>query len=111
MKIFTYTLIGFNSIAFSAHLSRVGLNGLAIILLAIPFVLFYKNKISIQIVQVYMIIAGIEWIRTMVSFIIKRIELNQPWLRLAVILGFVSILAFVSVFLLKYISRFRKGSV
>lgn len=86
----------------SAHLSRMELNILALLAIIIPLVLFYKNTISIQIVQTYLVLAGVEWIRTMFSYTMQRIELNEPWLRLAIILGLIVISTFASVYLLTF---------
>ena len=100
MKKFTYMLLGLNTITLAAHCSRAGLGLLSILVLLIPFVLFHKNKISIQIVQVFMVLAGAEWIRTTLHFVSQRMDTGEPWLRLAIILWIVVVAAFGSAFLL-----------
>ncbi len=100
MKKITYILIALNSITLAAHFSRTGLDFLGGLVLLIPFIMLYKRNISIQIVQVLMVFAGAEWIRTTVHFVSQRMDSGEPWLRLAIILGIVVVAAFGSAFLL-----------
>lgn len=100
MKKLTFFLIGINFITFAAHFSRAGMGLLSILVLILPFILLYKKKISLQIVQAVMVLAGIEWIRTAYQYITQRMDTGEPWLRLSMILSVVIISAFWSAFLL-----------
>ncbi len=101
MKKFMYFLIGINFITLAAHCSRAGIPLiLSLVVLAIPFILLYKKRISVRIIQAIMVLAGFEWIRTAYSYILQRMESGDSWIRLMMIIGFVSIFCFWSVYLL-----------
>ena len=72
---------------------------LMLISLFIPFLLFWKTKISVRIIQISLLLSAFEWIRTMILLINIRIETNENWIRMAIILGFVSILNLLSILL------------
>jgi hypothetical protein len=84
-----------------AHFGRANLLILQIISILIPFLLFWKTKIAVIIIQVCLLLAGIEWIRTAVYYARIRIENGEPWLQLAIILGSVAVLNFVTVLILR----------
>jgi hypothetical protein len=44
-----------------------------------------------------LLLAGIEWIRTTIYYTRIRIEIGEPWLRLAIILGAVAVLNFATI--------------
>lgn len=85
----------------AAHLMRMDLFPLQLISLMIPLVLFWKNKISIRIIQFFLILCGLEWIRTLVFYVQLRIENGQDWMRLAIIIGIVTLLNFLSLLVFK----------
>ncbi|MDP8202517.1 MAG: hypothetical protein P9M11_10320 [Candidatus Tenebribacter burtonii] len=64
--------------------------------LLIPFILFWKNKISARAVQIFLILYGFEWIRTLIYYARIREEKGEDWLRLAIILGVVALLNFAT---------------
>ncbi len=90
-------LIAFCSLLMAAHLGRSNMFVLQYISLLIPFILIWKNKISAIVMQLFLIIYGFEWIRTIFYYSRKRIENGEDWLRLAIILGMVALLNFVTV--------------
>ncbi len=79
-------------ILMAAHFGRANLFVLQIVSLLIPFLLFWKNKISARIIQIFLLLSGIEWIRITIYYVQIRVENDEPWLRLAIILGAVAIL-------------------
>ena len=76
------------------------------ICLIVPFALFWKSKISAIVIQMVLVLFGIEWIRTLVSYSRIRIENGEDWLRLAFILGAVASFNFASI--LVYRARVMK---
>jgi hypothetical protein len=80
----------------AAHLLRSGNEVLLIITLLLPFLLIWKSRVSARVVQLALIIFGIEWIRTLVMYIQIRMSINQDWGRLALILGSVALVNFVT---------------
>ena len=81
----------------AAHLSRANMIVLMVICLLFPFILFWKSKISASIIQIVLVLFGLEWIRTLIYYARIRIENGEDWLRLALILGTVAILNFVTI--------------
>jgi len=80
----------------AAHFGRANILVLQIVVLIIPFLLFWKNPIAARIVQIGLILGGFEWIRTLIYYAKLRTENGEDWLRLAIILGAVSILTFAA---------------
>ncbi|RLC52377.1 MAG: hypothetical protein DRI23_02975 [Candidatus Cloacimonadota bacterium] len=94
------------SLLMAAHLGRANMFVLQYVSLAIPFFLFWKNKISARIIQVLLIIFGFEWIRTTIYYVRVRIENGENWIRLAIILGLVAIINFASILVFR--TKFMK---
>ena len=65
---------------------------LQIISLMVPFLLIWKNKLAARIIQIFLILGGIEWIRTLIYYARIRVANGEDWLRLAIILSVVAIL-------------------
>lgn len=107
MKLFLKILpIIFCAILMAAHLMRIGYLLLQIISLLIPFLLLWKNKTAVIIIQVFLILSGFEWIRTLLFYVLLRIENGQDWIRLALIIGTVALINFAS--LLVFRSKLMK---
>ena len=84
------------SLVMAAHLGRANMFILQIITLLIPFILIWKNKISARVMQLFLIVYGIEWIRTINYYAQIRITKGEDWSRLAIILGVVALLNFAT---------------
>ena len=85
------------SLLMAAHLGRANMFILQYISLLIPFLLFWKNKISARAIQLFLILYGFEWIRMIFYYARIREPKGEDWLRLAIILGVVAILNFATV--------------
>ena len=85
------------SLLMAAHLGRANMFVLQYVSLAIPFFLFWKNKISARIIQVLLTVYGLEWFRTTIYYVRIRIENGEGWVRLAIILGLVALINFASI--------------
>jgi hypothetical protein len=98
MKIFWNILpIIICSLLMAAHLGRANMFILQIISLLIPFLLIWKSKISARTIQLFLVLYGLEWIRTLIYYAQIRIENGEGWLRLALILGVLAILNFATI--------------
>ena len=107
MKIFWKILaIIICSLLMAAHLSRANMFILLIISLLIPFLLIWKSKISARIVQLFLVLYGLEWIRTLIYYARIRTENGEDWFRLALILGVVAIINFAAILVFR--SKFLK---
>ncbi len=85
------------SLIMAAHLGRANMFVLQIITLLVPFILIWKSKFSARFVQVFLIIYGFEWIRTIFYYARIRAGKGEDWLRLAIILGVVALLNFATI--------------
>jgi hypothetical protein len=92
----------------AAHFGRANILILQVVSLIIPFLLFWKNRISVIIIQTFLVISGFEWIRTLVYYAKLRAANGEAWLRLAIILGVVALLNFGAVLIFR--SRSLKES-
>ena len=80
----------------AAHYYRAGLIPLVVIVGGSLLVLFAREKWAARIIQAELFIAGLEWIRTIISLVSVRQSMNMPWMRLTIILGAVAVAAFAS---------------
>jgi len=80
----------------AAHFYRAGQVLLTGISLALPFLLFLKEAWVVRLIQVALLLGSLEWIRTGYVFAQQRIEFDQPWTRLVIILGSVALFTALS---------------
>jgi hypothetical protein len=65
---------------------------LTIITLAVPFLLLIKRNWSRVLLQIALIAGALEWLRTIVITTQIRMEMDQPWIRMVVILALIVLL-------------------
>ena len=75
----------------SAHFLRTGLYIVVAILIALPFILLIKKIWVARTIQIILILATLEWIRTIFISIEERQVHSEPWIRMAIILGSVAL--------------------
>lgn len=86
------------------------MNVLAIVSLAVPFLLLVKNKTVLWLIQLLLFAGAGEWIRSTIIYVNERISRDENWIRLAIILSAVALIAFISAMLLssdKVRSRYK----
>jgi hypothetical protein len=91
----------------AAHLLRwVGPGG-AVGALAVALLLAVPRAWAARLMQIALILATLEWVRTGVSAIAHRHAAGQPWLRMAIIVGAVTLFTALSalVFLARPLRR------
>ncbi len=76
----------FSSLLLSAHFLRDGQLILVGFSLLLPMLLIGRRRTTLSILQGALVLGTIEWLRTMVSMVQIRLAMDEPWLRLAVIL-------------------------
>lgn len=81
----------------AAHFYRAGNLIFVILIVASPCLLFIRRNWIVRLIQVELILGGIEWIRTMLRLVNIRQAHNLPWERLAIILGSVAAFTIMSV--------------
>ncbi|MFC2085902.1 hypothetical protein ACFLRO_01675 [Bacteroidota bacterium] len=97
-----------SAILLAAHFSRMGSPILAILSLLLPAVLFFRHEWAARLVQVALIYGAIEWVRTLLFFVEERNAVGQPWIRLAIILGFVAVFTLGSALLFSFSRPLRR---
>ncbi len=97
-----------SALLLGAHFFRAGLTYLAALIVLIPVVLLVKRAWGARLTQFVLFLGGIEWIRTLLVFVAARREMEQPWTRLAVILGTVALFTIWSGLLFSLSGALRK---
>lgn len=82
--IFSFLLIG-------AHFQRAGYSSLALLCVFTPGLLFFTRPWSVRVVQTLLLLASLEWLRTLFCLVDLRQEAGEPWIRLAFIIGGVAL--------------------
>ena len=80
----------------AAHFYRGGLIPMAVICVAILLLLFIRKSWILRLFQFLLLAGALEWLRTLYAFAAMRIAFDQPWTRLALILGTVALLTALS---------------
>lgn len=74
----------------AAHFSRADNAVLVTVSLLFPLILLLRRPWVARLTQVVLVIAGIEWVRTLLAIAQRRQAAGEPWVRMAVILGVVA---------------------
>jgi hypothetical protein len=79
-----------------AHFYRAGLVPLTVLSVAVLLLLFVKKSWVPRLFQVLLLAGALEWLRALYFLAAMRIAWDQPWTRLAIILGTVALLTALS---------------
>jgi len=82
----------------AAHFSRANLLAFTILSIIVAFLPFYRSGWVPRFMQWFLILGTFEWLRTIFFFVNERIDLEQPWMRLVIILGSVALFTLLSAF-------------
>jgi len=80
----------------AAHFYRSGQVVLPGVCIATLFLLFFRKSWIPQLFQFLLILGALEWLRSLYYFAAMRIAWDQPWTRLAIILGAVALFTALS---------------
>ncbi len=75
----------------AAHFLHAGFPIVFLGCLGIPFLLFFPAKGVARFMQLFLVLASLEWIRTTVNLVQIRMAAGDDWMRLALILGGVAL--------------------
>jgi hypothetical protein len=75
----------------AAHFSRNDVTALVAASLALPVLLLVRRAWVPRLFQVLLILGGVEWIRSLVTYASRRQAEGESWMRLAIILGVVAL--------------------
>ena len=96
MNFFRLLPVVLSFLLLGAHFYRYGLVLPALACVAAPFLLFLRKPWVPRLFQVLLVLGALEWLRTLHLLAAMRIAWEQPWTRLAVILGTVALLTALS---------------
>jgi hypothetical protein len=85
----------------AAHFYRADSIAIAVLCLSAPALLVFRRPVAVRIVQVLLMFAAAEWLRTLFVLVQLRQQMELPWTRLALILGAVIFLTAVSALLFR----------
>jgi len=85
-----------SAVLMAAHLSRHGALLLALVALFLPAMLLVRRPWVPWVMQVALVLAALEWVRTGVTLGRERIALGEPWARMAIILVAVAAVTMLS---------------
>lgn len=93
-----------------AHYYRAGFIPLVVIIFASLFLLLIRQPWVVRVIQVELVIGGIEWVRTTFNLVMMRQSMNMPWIRLAIILGGVALFTVFSLLVFRSVSLKKRYS-
>jgi heme/copper-type cytochrome/quinol oxidase subunit 4 len=97
-----------SALLLGAHFLRSGQTVITVLIVLFPVILLMKRAWAARATQIVLFLGGIEWIRTLLIFVAARREADQPWTRLAVILGIVALFTIGSGLLFSLSGALRK---
>lgn len=86
MKFLLLLPVPLSALLMAAHFWRMGLHGLALVILLLPLALLIPRLWIARTFQVLLLIGAFEWIRTLIEIASQRQVMHQPYLRLTLIL-------------------------
>lgn len=102
MKVFLRLVPVFLSfLLLAAHFSRAGSPILVVLALGAPLLLLVRTPWAARVVQAALVLGALEWVRTTLAIAGRRMEAGEPWLRMAIILGAVTLFTLYSARLLR----------
>lgn len=97
----------------AAHFYRAGYPALTALSVGVLLLLFLKKPWVPRLFQILLILGSLEWLRALYFFAAMRIAWDQPWTRLALILGAVALFTALSglVFRNRRLAEFYRSNI
>ena len=80
-----------SSLLLGAHFLRLGQPLLVVLSSLLPLILLFRKYWVARLMQFYLILGAVEWVRTLFFLVVERHAEGQPWSRLVIILGLVAL--------------------
>lgn len=80
----------------AAHFLRSGWLAVSVACVLLPFLLLLRKRWIPSLFKAALVLGTLEWLRTLYVFAAMRIAFDEPWTRLAVILGAVAAFTLLS---------------
>ena len=109
LRITAIVMVVLSGILIAAHFFRSGAYWLAAISRPFPALLAIRTAFALRAVQLFLALAAVEWLRTLLSIAIERHVFGGPWVRMALILGTVTGLTVASAVLIGHTRRMPQG--
>ena len=94
----------------AAHFLRAGQMVVSIILLSVLWLLLLRKLWVPWVIQIILLLGAMEWLWTLYSFAQVRMEMGNPWMRMAIILGAVALFTALSCLVFRSKSLRRRYS-
>jgi hypothetical protein len=91
MNFFRLIPVYLSALLIAAHFLRAGWLPAVVLSLLFPFILFFKRPWAARAVQTILVMASIEWVRTLLLILGQRRAAGAPWTRMVIILGVVAL--------------------
>lgn len=89
------------SLVLGAHFLRDGMIVLVVLCLLFPFLLLIRRRWVLQVLQVYTVVGALVWAQTTYALVQFRVAEGEPWLRMFLILGGVTLFTLWAGYLLR----------
>ena len=99
-----------SSLTLGAHLLRGGHPLLTLVAVALPLLLVPRSVAALRLLQGLLLLGAFEWLRMLAEIREMRRALEQPWHRMAAILGAVALVTALSALAAGRWSRGRRGA-
>jgi hypothetical protein len=96
MNVFRLFPVVLSFLLLAAHFYRAGYPILTGVCTGVLFLLFFRKRWVPRLFQGLLILGAMEWLRALYFFAAMRIAWDQPWTRLAIILGAVALFTLLS---------------
>ncbi len=93
-KVFNFVLPVLSLLLLAAHFSRANFVVLPWIFLLMPLLFLVRREFIRVFLQIILFLGGFVWISAIYHYLRMRIPAGEPWLRLFIILGLISIFTF-----------------
>lgn len=94
--------VGISLFLLAAHFFRYNQLVLVGVCIGLACGLLVCHPLSARVIQSALALAAVEWLRTAYVLITGRMAEGSPWTRLAIILGGVALITFLSIFVFQF---------
>lgn len=93
--------VGISLLLIAAHFYRYDQLVLVGVCAGLVCALLIRQPLAVRVIQGALALAAVEWLRTAYMLVAGRMADGYPWMRLATILGLVTMLTFSSIFVFR----------
>ena len=101
MKFVKLLPVIFSFLILSAHFSRGDMFFLSLLFLILPLLLIIKKQWVVRLIQIILVIGSLEWIRSLFIYVNQRQAIDEPYLRLIIIIGIIALFTGLSAFVFR----------